>query len=140
MKGILLISHGDMAKGMADSAKLFFGDEISQMKYLCLKEGESPDEFGIALAKKIQEVDTGDGVVILADLYGGTPCNQAIPLLGEKVDLIPGMNLGILVKLLSEREFMNTDIETLIQSGQDCIVNIKEMLGLEQKMTFFRSK
>ena len=137
MKGILLISHGDMAKGMADSAKLFFGDEISQMKYLCLKEGESPDEFRTALAQQIQDVDTGDGVVILADLYGGTPCNQAIPLLTEKVDLIPGMNLGILVKLLSEREFMDPDIATLIESGQNCIVNVKEMLGMEQKNDFF---
>ena len=137
MKGILLISHGDMAKGMADSAKLFFGDEISQMKYLCLKEGESPDEFRTALAQQIQDVDTGDGVVILADLYGGTPCNQAIPLLTEKVDLIPGMNLGILVKLLSERDFLDPDIETLIESGQNCIVNVKEMLGMEQKNDFF---
>ena len=73
----------------------------------------------------------------MADLYGGTPCNQAIPLLTEKVDLIPGMNLGILVKLLSEREFMDPDIETLIESGQNCIVNVKEMLGMEQKNDFF---
>lgn len=75
MKGILLLSHGDMAKGMADSAKLFFGEVIEQMDYLCLHAGDSSEEFAEQLCKKVNELDYGDGVVMLVDLYGGTPCN-----------------------------------------------------------------
>lgn len=129
MKGILLISHGEMAKGMADSARLFFGDEIAQLDYLCLCVGDSPDDFGERIRQKAEALDTGDGVIALADLYGGTPCNQAISLLNDKLDLIPGMNFSMLMQLLSDREYGEIDVPSLIQAGKDGIIDIKEMLS-----------
>ncbi|MCD8380849.1 MAG: PTS sugar transporter subunit IIA [Lachnospiraceae bacterium] len=133
MKGILLISHGEMAKGMADSARLFFGDEIEQLGYLCLKEGDSPDEFGAQIAKKADELDTGDGVIILADLFGGTPCNQATSLLGEGRDLISGMNFAMLMQILSDRDYGDVDISEVVQVGKDGIMDLKAALSADEK-------
>lgn len=129
MKGILLISHGEMAKGMANSAGLFFGDDVPQMDFLCLSVGDSPEEFGERICQKVNELDSGDGVVILADLYGGTPCNQAIQHLNDKLDLISGMNFALLVQLLSERTCIEPEISSLIEAGRNGIINMKEMLS-----------
>lgn len=129
MKGILLISHGEMAKGMADSAKLFFGDTIEQLDYACLYEGDSPEDIGTQIGQKLNLLDTGDGVVILADLYGGTPCNQAMAYLNDKTDLIPGMNFAMLAQLLTERTCMEPQISSLIEAGRNGIVNVKTMLS-----------
>ena len=133
MKGILLISHGKMAEGLADSAALFFGDEIAQMEYLCLREGDSSDEFGEKIGDAVCRIDSGEGVIILADLYGGTPCNQAIPLLKDGIELISGMNLGIVVQLLSGREYGSVDPDALVESGRGCITNVKKALAEAQQ-------
>lgn len=129
MKGILLISHGKMAMGMADSAKLFFGDIIEQLDYLCLCVDDGAEEFGERVSQKVNELDCGDGVVILADLYGGTPCNQAIPYLNDKVDVISGMNFAMLVQLLTERTCVTPEIPALIEAGKNGIINIKEIMA-----------
>ena len=137
MKGVLLVSHGRLAQGMADSARLFYGDEIAQFGYLCLDIGDSPDDFGSLIEAKAKELDTGDGVIVLADLYGGTPCNQTIPLLKEGLDLIPGMNLGMVMQLLSDREYETVQVDSLIDAGRRGIVNIKELLDAETENGWF---
>lgn len=114
MVGIVLISHGGMADGMMTSAPMLFPD-FQQVVSLTLWPSDNPDDFQEKLAGKIQEVDTGDGVFILTDLLGGTPCNRAVYFIGEKIRLIAGMNLPMLMTLLFQRE-ENTDLETLAQS------------------------
>ena len=83
MKGIVLLSHGSLARGLADAATFFMGDSIEQLEYCCLRQDSSPDEFAEELKRAIEKVDTGEGAVILADLFGGTPCNQAARLLAD---------------------------------------------------------
>jgi mannose/fructose-specific phosphotransferase system component IIA len=126
MKGVILISHGRMAEGMADSAKLFVGDEIPQFGYVCLEEGESPDTFKEELMAKMEEVNQGDGVLILAELYGGTPCNQAATLMGKDCDLIAGVNFGMLLQILLGRETEELDLTALMETGRGAVVNVKE--------------
>lgn len=128
MRGILLVSHGKMASGMLDSATLFFGENIAQLDCLCLLSEDNPAEFGERINKKIEELDTGDGVVILADLYGGTPCNQAVLRLNDRVDLISGMNFGMLLELLGGRPDDNISTNKLIEYGRNGIENLKQLL------------
>lgn len=136
MKGILLISHGEMAKGLMHSASLFFGGEIEQLDYLCLYEGDSAEEFGEKIKDKLEKLDTGDGVIVLADLYGGTPCNQAIHSLEDQIDVIAGMNLGILVQLLSDRLYGTVQTSELIEAGRNSIVDIRDMLKKQNNTGF----
>lgn len=117
MKGVLLISHGEMAKGMYQVSRLFLQNE-PQYDYLALQEADSPDEFEEKLINKIHTLDTGDGVIIMADLFAGTPANRALKLTGEKVILIVGVNLPILLSVLNNRGG-NMDIEEEVQTGKD---------------------
>lgn len=106
MVGIVLISHGGMADGMMTSAPMLFPD-FSQCVSLTLWPEDNPDEFQTKLEAKIKEVDTGDGVFILADLLGGTPCNRSMYLMSDRVRVLTGLSMPMLVTLLSTREDTN---------------------------------
>lgn len=128
MTGILLVSHGMMAEGMMDSISMFFGDNIPQLDYMRLYMDSNADEFGVEMAKKVAELDTGDGVVIFADLFGGTPCNQALRIVSDKVHLIAGMNLSMVMEFLGTREFADLDAAALVEAGKSAIVDAGAML------------
>lgn len=127
MVGILLVSHGMMAEGMMDSISMFFGKNIPQLDYMRLYMDSSADEFGIEMAKKVAELDTGDGVIIFADLFGGTPCNQALRLVSDRVHLIAGMNLPMIMEFLGTREFSELNAAGLVASGQAAIIDAGAM-------------
>ena len=129
MVGIVLISHGEMANGMLNSAGMFFGEtELQQVATVSLHPADSPEDFDIKLTEAIASVDTGDGVVILCDLLGGTPCNRAAYKASEKVQVITGMNLSMFMELLGSRSFMDPDADTLVQTAQDGIMNYNKLL------------
>lgn len=133
MKGILLVSHGDMAKGMHHSAGLFMGENIEVFDYLSLQAEDSPETFKTMLDEKVQALDEGQGVLIFADLLGGTPCNQALKSMNEKVDLIAGVNFTVLLEVLSKRQFTDEiDMDELVSIGQDGLVNVKQLLASMQ--------
>lgn len=129
MKGIVLISHGDMAKGMAQAATMFFGEGIPQLTYCGLQPEDSPEAFAERIQNAIGEADAGDGVILLADLFGGTPCNQAILQLNGDRELIAGMNFPLLLELLSVRDGADPDIGELVEKGQVSLLDAKAMLA-----------
>ena len=129
MKGIVLMSHGPLAAGMHETSKLFMGDDIPQYTYLCLNAGDSPEDFDAALAEKIKEVDTGEGVILIADLMGGTPCNRAMMLLmNPGVELIAGMNLSIVLQLLGNRLSDNYDMKELENVGKEGVLYVNPLM------------
>lgn len=125
MVGVLLISHGNMASGIKSSLNMFFGDEIPQLDTLCLSENTSPESFGEEIGNKIKELDTGDGVVVFADLIGGTPCNQAFKYISSKVVLIGGMNLPVIMEFLGHRlneiDLNTFDFNSLLDTGRSAL-------------------
>jgi Phosphotransferase system, mannose/fructose-specific component IIA len=130
MLGIILISHGDMADGMLNSAGMFFGETgLDQVTTVSLYPADSPEDFDDKLAVAIKEVDSGEGVVILADLLGGTPCNRSAYVCAENVQVITGMNLPILMELLGLRMGGEVDLNNLISIARDGIVSLNELLG-----------
>ena len=129
MVGVVLISHGDMAKGMLNSAGMFFGD-LEQVVACGLYPADSPEDFDVKLTDAIAEVDKGDGVVVLCDLVGGTPCNRAAYKCSSTVKVIGGMNLSLLMELLGARMFGEVNIDNIVQTGKDGIVNYNALLGM----------
>ena len=130
MLGIVLISHGEMANGMLNTAGMFFGEtELQQVATVSLFPAESPEDFDVKLTDAIQKVDSGEGVIILADLLGGTPCNRAAYKVSDKVQVITGMNLPTFVELLGLRLGGEVNADSLISTGQDGIVNLNKLLG-----------
>ena len=130
MVGIILVSHGQLAEGMIDSARMFFGEEgLEQVTSVALFPGESPETFDEKLTKARKEVDVGEGVVILADLLGGTPGNRAACICEKKVQVICGVNLPLFVELLGQRLQGNeVDIDYLLEVATKGLVHINALM------------
>ena len=137
MVGILLMSHGRMAEGMLDSSKLFFGDDIPQIKALCLMASDNPEEFDEKIRAAVEEIDDGQGVIAMCDLLGGTPCNRSALVLNDRMQVITGMNFSILLELLGKRMSVNDiseiDIPELIQVGKDGIISLNDFFKAAQQ-------
>ena len=125
MKGILLASHGQLAKGMADTATMFFGTDIPQMDYLCLSLEDDPDTFEEKMEEKIKELDTGEGVIVFCDLFGGTPAHKSTRFLSDSIKVITGMNASMIMELLGSRMATEASIDELIAAGQNGITEWK---------------
>lgn len=132
MKGIILASHGRLAEGLLDTLTIFSG-EPQQIRALCLLPGEEITDFMKTLEDTIQEVDTGDGVVIFCDLLFGSPCNCSArllqdPVYAEKISVITGMNLCMVLEYIGSRE-AGMKREALVNTGQQGIVDFNKMLA-----------
>jgi PTS system mannose-specific IIA component len=130
MIGVVLISHGDLAKGIVSSASMLVSP-LDQLTSLTLWPDDNPDEFQAKLEAAVKEVDTGDGVFILADMLGGTPSNRAMYSLGDKVRMLTGLSLPMLYSLLNIRE-ESTDIASIakdvMDEAKEGMVDVNEMI------------
>ena len=134
MIGVVIISHGKLAEGMVDSAKMFFGDNLEQVEHLCFLASDNPDDFDGKLKEKISAVDHGDGVIVFADLMGGTPANRSAYVLADNVQVITGANLTMFIELLGLRQAEGTKVdsqlvENLLKVGRDGIVNLNQLMN-----------
>jgi mannose/fructose-specific phosphotransferase system component IIA len=131
MVGVVLISHGDLAKGIVSSASMLI-PQLDQLTSLTLWPDDNPDEFQKKLEAAVKEVDTGDGVFILADMLGGTPSNRAMYSLGDKVRMLTGLSLPMLYSLLNIRE-ESTDIAAIakdvMSEAKEGMVDVNEMMN-----------
>lgn len=132
MKGIVITSHGPMAQGILDTSKLFFGEQ-PQLKACCLSAEDNPDEFVDVLKQAVNEVDTGDGVIVFCDMLFGSPCNCMARIIAEdmesdKIKVITGVNLAMILQILSVREANDPDMEELLKAGHDGIADLKAVL------------
>ncbi len=132
MKGIVITSHGPMAQGILDTSKLFFGEQ-AQMVACCLNAEDNPDEFVDVLKKAVNDVDTGDGVIVFCDMLFGSPCNCMARIIGEdldndKIEVVTGVNLAMILQILAVRESSDVSIQDLLTSGNEGITDLKAVL------------
>lgn len=106
MIGIIVVSHGDLAKSLLSSAEMLVG-KSEQMTSVCLYPGNTPELFKKSLEEGIKKIDTGDGIIALGDLLGGTPLNTIYLFSKEKnldIKIIAGVNIGMILTASLERE------------------------------------
>ena len=132
MKGIVITSHGPMAQGILETSKLFFGEQ-PQIKACCLSAEDNTDDFVNVLKDAVKEVDTGDGVIVFCDMLFGSPCNCMARIIAEdmesdKVQVITGVNLAMILQILSVREANDVDVAELLKAGNDGIADLKAIL------------
>lgn len=132
MTGVIITSHGSLAEGFVHACKMLRGFDLTQTEAVCLGESDSTDTFLEHLKDAICRLDVGDGVVIFADLPGGTPCNLSRLLLSERVRLIAGANLPLILEFLSEREDGNVDLDELIDDSRGTIHLVEPTAVLAQ--------
>ena len=101
MVGIIIISHSTLAESLKTTVSLIVGEK-DNVHTLGLMKNDRLEDFAVRLKKGVREADNGDGVLILADMFGGTPCNTALSLFGtnEQVRIITGVNLPMVIEAI----------------------------------------
>lgn len=104
MIGVVVVSHGRLADEFVAAAEHVLGPQ-EQMRAIAIGPNDNMEERRADIIDAVKTVDKGDGVVILTDMFGGTPSNLAISVMDEmKVEVIAGVNLPMLIKLAEVRE------------------------------------
>ncbi len=96
--GVIATSHCRLAEEMITAAEMIVGP-LQNCKAICFKPSQPVDELIKLMRDAIKEVDQGKGVLILTDLFGGTPSNISLAFQGHRVEVVCGMNLPMLIKL-----------------------------------------
>lgn len=126
MIGILVLTHEDLGDHLIRCATHVVGAEPPQLMHLSVFPQDDPDEMLSNAEALIKQLDCGDGVLVLSDICGATPCNIASRLVQPgKVECVAGVNLPMLVRALTYRnEPLSVVIEKGLSGGQDGVVHI----------------
>lgn len=104
MIGILVASHGRLADEMLNTARQIVGD-VPCAAAFSIPQGQSSEDIRSQLQQAVRTLDAGEGVLVFADLFGGTPCNQSLALCQQAhIEVLTGVNLPMLVKANSLRK------------------------------------
>jgi mannose PTS system EIIA component len=103
MIGIVIVTHGRLAAELLSAVQHIVGPQ-THVKTVCIAANDDIEERRNDIAAAIKAVDLGKGVVLVTDMFGGTPCNLALTHLKKgKIEVLAGANLPSLIKLISVR-------------------------------------
>jgi mannose PTS system EIIA component len=131
MIGLILVTHGRLAEEFVNAMQHVVGRQDS-VATVCIGPNDDMAARRDEIADAIAAVDAGQGVIILTDLFGGTPSNLAISLMeAGKVEVIAGINLPMLIRLAKARGSMNlkSAITAARDAGRTYITVASEFLG-----------
>jgi PTS system mannose-specific IIA component len=112
MIGVVIVTHCRLAEELIAAARLVVGEELKQFQPVSIGPSEGTEEIREKIIGAIRKVDEGQGILILTDMYGGTPSNISLSFLEEKkIEVITGVNLPMLLKLATHPNDM--DLEKL---------------------------
>jgi PTS system mannose-specific IIA component len=137
--GLVLVSHGPLAEALKETVHVLEPDEPAELESLSMAWDEAPEHASRRLEKAIAAADAGAGVVLLTDMFGGTPSNLAIAFLSPgRVEIVSGMNLPMVVKaraLAREGKSAHDIAQTLVARGRRAIVAASDLLTGERTGT-----
>ena len=115
--GLVIVTHGQLAKAFIEALEHVVGPR-ENIRAICIYPQDNVDQHRKDILKTVEEVDRGQGVILLTDLFGGTPSNLAISALGVKpVEVIAGINLPMLIRLARLPE--GTSLKDAVAEGQE---------------------
>jgi len=129
MIGMVLVTHGRLAEELISALEHVVGPQTN-VGAVCIGPDDDMEQRRGEILKSAQEMDDGDGVVVLTDMFGGTPSNLAISIMeNANVEVIAGVNLPMLIKLATVR--VNEPLGTAVVSAQEAgrkYINIASQL------------
>jgi len=131
MIGLVLVTHGRLAVEFITAMEHVVGPQDA-IAGICIDADDDMEVRRKDIADAIQACDQGNGVIILTDLFGGTPSNLAISLMkSENVEVIAGVNLPMLIRLEGARKAMNVRaaVAAAREAGRKYISVASEILG-----------
>lgn len=131
MIGVLIVTHLQLAEALLGAANLIMG-QLEKVIPVSLDPNAPPDEAHQRIEAALAQLNPSDGIIILTDMFGGTPSNLSLAYLqAGKIEVISGVNLPMLIRLAQARQ--QTDklaalVTALKKSGQDGIMVASEVL------------
>jgi len=130
MIGLVLVTHGKLATEFVAAMEHVVGPQPNTV-CVCIGPDDDMEQRRQEIIDGVEEVDTGSGVVILTDMFGGTPSNLAISVLDQgRVEVIAGINLPMLIKLaqVRDRERLATAVLHAQEAGRKYISVASQLL------------
>lgn len=110
MIGLVLVTHGRLAEEFVAAMEHVVGPQ-ADVRAICIGPDDDMEQRRQDILDGARAVDSGDGVVVLTDMFGGTPSNLAISIMDKaRVEVVAGLNLPMLIKLASVRETEPMDV------------------------------
>ena len=117
MIGLVLVTHGRLAEEFRNAVEHVVGPQ-SSFATVCIGADDDMEQRRCDIVDAVAGVDSGKGVIILTDMFGGTPSNLAISVMEPgRVEIIAGMNLPMLIKLSSVRK--SDDMASALDEAQN---------------------
>ncbi len=131
MIGIVLVTHGKLADEFLSAMQHGVGHQ-DQIATACIGPNDDMNERREDIMAKVKAVDSGEGVIVLTDMFGGTPSNLAISIMDKaNIEVIAGINLPMLVKLntLRKEKSLKEAVTGAKEAGIKYITIASELLG-----------
>ncbi|QJA06941.1 PTS sugar transporter subunit IIA [Thermosulfurimonas marina] len=130
MTGIVVIAHGNLARELAQVATFILGRGSGPLLPLDIDPSEAPEKIRERVAGAIKEADQGQGVLILTDLFGGTPSNFGLAFLEEgRIEVVSGVNLPMIIKALQHQDLPPRELANLVtEAGRKSIIRSAGLL------------
>ena len=131
MIGVVLVTHGNLATELVKVMEHVVGPQ-DQLTTITIDPDDDMEKRREDILNSVQFVDKGLGVIILTDMFGGTPSNLAISIMEQaEIDIIAGLNLPMLIKLASVRstESISDAVTQAREAGQKYIMVASQVLG-----------
>jgi mannose PTS system EIIA component len=124
MIGLLLVTHPNLGSALIETIEFISGKKEENLSFVSVDIREDPEKLRKRIQKKLSEIKTEQGAIILTDMFGGTPSNLSYSFLEEGyIEVISGVNLPILFKAVNSRARMNMDElkQALVEHGKKSI-------------------
>lgn len=117
MIGMVLVTHGRLAVELVAAMEHVVGPQAN-VAVVCIGPEDDMEQRRQEIVSCVEQVDTGDGVVVLTDMFGGTPSNLAISIMDQgRIEIIAGVNLPMLIKLATVRD--DESLEEAVGNAQE---------------------
>ena len=129
MIGLVVICHGEMGTELVKAAEMIVG-KIQAVEAVSVRQESAPETLRDEIQRAIKKVDRKNGVMVLTDMFGGTPSNIALAFLDDRVEVVTGVNLSMLIKFANHQDDKSlAELAVLVQeAGQKSIVIASQML------------
>jgi PTS system mannose-specific IIA component len=134
MIGLVIVTHGRLGEELINALEHVVGQQVN-IGAVCIGPDDDMEQRRAQILDLVAKAEEGNGVVLLTDMFGGTPSNLAISIMDKaKVEVIAGVNLPMLIKLSSVRQ--TESLEEAAQSAQEAgrkYINIASRLLIQEE-------
>ena len=126
MIGVLLVTHGEIGTALLASASQILGGAPQQVATLSVWRQDDPDDLVLRANELLEQIDAGDGVLVLTDIFGATPGNAISRLLDDgHVEGVSGLSLPMLLRVLTGRNGnLSAAVQRALSGGAEGLVHM----------------